>query len=414
VLSFAVDGVPHDIALWGRGNENEAQLIADTQRIVETARDLFGGLPYEYYAFIVHLSDGRGGGLEHRNSVSMIIDRWIFQPQSAYERYLGLTAHEFYHVWNVKRIRPAPLGPFDYSRENYTRQLWTMEGITSYYTDMLLLRAGLITAERYLELLSEKIARLQSQPGRALQSLETSSFDAWIKFYRPDENTVNSAISYYLKGELVALLLDLEIRRRTGGARSLDDVQRYVYEQYPISGPGFPEDDGYRAAIEAVVGPDAGTFADMFARYIAGTDELDYDRALEYVGLRLDWGYKNEPVGEQAPAWFGAQLKTSHGVTTVASARADGPAYAAGIYAGDELLALDGFRISEETFTARLAERKPGACVTISLFRRDELLHIPVTLAAAPHDKLTIVPIEEPTEEQRARYVEWLELGVRG
>jgi predicted metalloprotease with PDZ domain len=414
VLSFEVDGIPHDIALWGRGNENEAQLIADTQKIVETARDMFGSLPYDYYVFIVHLSDGRGGGLEHRNSVSMLVDRWIFQPQSAYERYLGLTAHEFYHVWNVKRIRPAPLGPFDYSQENYTRQLWTMEGITSYYTDLLLLRAGLITAERYLELLSEKIIRLQSQPGRAIQSLETSSFDAWIKFYRSDENTINSAISYYLKGELVALLLDLEIRHRTNGAWSLDDVQRYVYEQYPISGPGFPEPDGYRAAVEAVIGAEAGSFADMFARYIAGTDELDYDRALEYVGLQLDWEYKAEPTGEQPPAWLGAQLKTKDGVTTVTSVRADSPAYTAGIYAGDELLALDGFRINEEKLNARLAERMPGDSVTISLFRRDEMLHIPVTLTVAPHDKLAVVPIEAPTEEQRARYVDWLKVGVRG
>jgi predicted metalloprotease with PDZ domain len=405
LLEFTAGGVPHRIALWGRGNENEAQLIEDTQKIVEVAHDMFGGLPYAHYTFIVHLNDGRGGGLEHRNSVAMVVDRWTFRPRASYERYLSLTAHEFFHVWNVKRIRAAPLGPFDYRGENYTRQLWAMEGVTDYYTDLLLLRAGLIGPERYLERLAEHITTLQSQPGRALQSLEQSSFDAWIKFYRPDENTRNTAISYYLKGALVALLLDLEIRQRTGGARSLDDVLRYFFERFPASGPGIPEAGGYRAAVEAVAG---GSFATFFARYIAGTNELDYDQALGYAGLRLEWSHEQAPKDGQAPAWLGVQLKTERGRLLVSSARSDGPAYAAGIYAGDELLALDSFRIDEERLKARLAERAPDQIVTLSLFRRDELLHVPVTLAAAPHDKLAIVRRDDASAEQRAIYAGWI------
>jgi predicted metalloprotease with PDZ domain len=404
LLEFSVDGVPHEIALWGQGNEDEAQIVTDTQKIVETARDMFGGLPYQRYVFIVHLSDGRGGGLEHRNSVSMLVDRWTFQPRESYERYLGLTAHEFFHVWNVKRIRAEPLGPFDYSRENYTRQLWAMEGVTDHYTDMLLLRAGLIDAPRYLELIAEKIVALQGQPGRALQSLEQSSFDAWIKLYRPDENTPNSAISYYLKGGLVALLLDLEIRRRTAGARSLDDVLRALYERYPIDGSGIPEDGGYRAVVEQIAPGES--FAGLFERYIAGADELDYDRALGYAGLRLDW--QHERASDQAPAWLGIRTKSENGRTKITHALADGPAYAAGIYAGDELLALDGFRVDEGRLKARLAERRPGDSVTISLFRRDELLHVPVTLAGAPPEKLAIVPLEDASAEQKRIYEGWI------
>lgn len=406
LLAFDVDGVPHAIALWGRGNEDEAQLVDDTRRIVETARAMFGGLPYRRYVFIVHLANGRGG-LEHRNSVSMLVNRWTFQPRAAYERYLALTAHEFFHVWNVKRIRPDTLGPFDYSRENYTRQLWTMEGITSYYTELLLLRAGLIDAGRYLELLADKIVKLQSQPGRHIQSLEQSSFDAWIKHYRPDENSANTAISYYLKGELVALLLDLEIRQRTGGARSLDDVMRVLYRRFEQDGRGFPEAGGFQAAVEAVAAPNQpGAFDAFFRRYVAGTDELDYDRALGAAGLRLKWSH--ERASDHPPAWLGVQCRTESGRLKVASVRADGPAAAAGIYAGDELLALDGFRIDEEHLQARLDERRAGDTVTLSLFRRDELLHVPVPLAEAPMDQLEIVPVAQPTAEQTRLLHAWL------
>lgn len=405
LLEFEVDGLPHRIALWGHGNEDEARLVEDTRTIVVAARDMFGGLPYRDYTFIVHLANSRGGGLEHRNSVSMIVDRWTFQPAAAYERYLGLAAHEFFHVWNVKRIRPAPLGPFDYSRENYTRQLWTMEGVTDYYTSRLLLWAGLITPQRYLERVAEQITALQSQPGRLVQSLEQSSFDAWIKLYRPDENTHNSSISYYLKGALVGLLLDLEIRRRTGGARSLDDVVRLLFERYQRDGASFPEQGGYQAAVEQVA---ESSFADFFGSYVAGTDELDYAGALGCAGLQLSWGYEKAPEDGGAPAWLGLITRSESGRLKVTQARADGPAYAAGIYAGDELLALDGFRLDEERLKARLAERRPGDGVTLTLFRRDELLHLPVTLAAAPHDTLTIEQVAEPTAEQRQIYEGWL------
>lgn len=413
LLHFEVDRINHRIAIWGRGNEDEAQLLADTRAIVVAARDLFGGLPYRDYLFILHLAHTRGGGLEHRNSVSMIVDRWSFQPRQAYERTLGLIAHEFYHVWNVKRIRPAPLGPFDYSRENYTRELWVAEGITSYYEQRILLRAGLIGRERFLELLADAVLTLQSQPGRMLQSLTQSSFDAWIKFYRPDEHTSNSAVSYYLKGSLVALLLDLEIRQRTGGARSLDDVLRYLFDQVyggPEAGrllerPGFAEETGFRAAVETVAGGDYGEF---FRRYVVGTEELDYQTALRYAGYQLAWSHKQPAPDGGAPAWLGLKTTVEQGRTRVASVRSDGPAATAGVYAGDELVAINGFRAGEERLAAHLAEHRPGAPIVLSLFRRDELLHVPVVLAAAPYDQVLIVPSEAVTEQQRRIATAWL------
>lgn len=411
LLTFTVDTIPHHIALWGHGNEDEQRLIADTRAIVVAAQALFGRLPYRSYTFIVHLMDGRGGGLEHRNSVTMQVDRWTFQPRSAYARYLELTAHEFFHVWNVKRIRPEPLGPFDYSRENYTRQLWISEGITDYYTERLLLRAGLITAARYREQVAEKILYVQGQPGRALQSLEQGSFDAWIKHYRPDEHSPNSTISYYIKGDLVGMLLDLELLHLSNGTRSLDDMLRYFHDTYPIDGPGFPEDRGYFAAVEAVVGASDATKQLLTAfhdRYIAGTEELDYAACFTYVGLRLEWGHTKPLADGSAPPSLRVRLKTEAGHLKITHVLADGAGYVAGIYAGDELLALDGFRVSEESLQARLAEHRPGDVVTLSLFRRDELLHIPVTLGVAPYDKLTLMHVDQPTPQQRQLYERWI------
>ncbi len=405
LLHFEVDGRPHEIAVWGSGNEDEARIVADSRRIVLAARDLFGGLPYRRYVFIVLLADGLYGGLEHRNSVVNLYDRWGFQPERRYERFLGLTAHEFFHVWNVKRIRPRPLGPFDYRGENYTRQLWVMEGITSYYDNLLLVRAGLITPTRYLEVIADDIIKHEALPGKALQSLAESSFDAWIKYYRPDEHSGNSSVSYYLKGSLAALLLDMLIRRRTAGRRSLDDVMRLLFERYPLDGPGFDDDHGIRPEVEQVLREGNATDPDVSAFFrdvVEGCAPLDYDAAFAGVGIRLEWS-------DAGHAWHGMTLKAQHGRLMVQSVRSDAPAAAAGIYAGDELIALDGVRIDEERLRARLGERRAGHQVTFSLFRRDTLLQRVVELGAAPAERLRLVPVAGAIADDPARAA-WLGL----
>jgi predicted metalloprotease with PDZ domain len=398
LLTFSVNDIPHEIAIWGHGNENEAQLLDDTRRIVETTAAIFGSLPYQRYLFIFHLADGYGG-LEHRNSVTNLVDRWNFQPRTTYEnRVLALTSHEFFHVWNIKRIRPAPLGPFDYSRENYTRQLWVAEGITSYYDNLLLRRAGLISARRYLEMVADDIRQLQSQPGRLLQSLEQSSFDAWIKFYRPDENSPNSAISYYQKGGLVALLLDLHLRQHSGGTRSLDDVLRLLNAD--ADGSGFDEDHGFQRAAEQVLGT---SLNDFFQHNIKQAGELDYNHYLNLVGLTLQWSHSQPNTN-----WLGITTRSEQGRLKVVSVRSDGPAYAAGIYANDEIIALDGWRIDTERLDARLSERPPGSSVRLVLFRREQLHEIDVVVTAAPPDRVAIVAIEAPTIEQHALRRQWI------
>jgi predicted metalloprotease with PDZ domain len=404
LLAFDVDGIPHKIVLWGRGNEDETRLVEDTKRIVEAQKRFFGGLPYRHYTFIHHLAAGRGG-LEHRNSAVFLVDRWGFRPAPAYERFLELVSHEFFHVWNVKRVRPKPLGPFDYRSENHTRQLWTMEGVTSYYEKRFVLAAGLYGKDRFLERAGEAIAQLQTQPGRARQSLESASFDAWIKHYRPDENSTNSSVSYYLKGEVVALLLDLEIRAATARKKSLDDVVKHLTHQATLDDAGFAEPDGYLETVEKVCGEQGGAFRRFFERYVAGTEELDVDHAFGHAGLALRWTRKGP---ESAGGWLGVVGRGGTTGVVVAASRSDGPAFAAGIYPGDEIVALDGHRVDEAKLAARLSERSPGAAVRVALFRRDELHEIQVALAEAPPDSLEIAPKSGATAAQAALREAWL------
>lgn len=406
LLEFDVDGIPHRIALWGRGNEDEARLVEDTAALVRSQREFFGGVPYKRYLFIVHLAAGRGG-LEHRNSAVFLVDRFGFRPRASYERFLELVSHEFFHAWNVKRVRPSPLGPFDYRRENHTRQLWTMEGVTSYYEKRFMAAAGLYSKERFLERMAEEISSLQSQPGRAVQSLEEASFDAWIKHYRPDENSGNAAISYYQKGALVAMMLDLEIRALTSRAKSLDDVLRHLAHQATLSDAGFAEPDGYLTAVETVAGEHGGAFRRFFDRYVSGTVELDYDAALRHAGLSVVWSRPAEHDGART-GWIGCTTRVDGRALIVASVRSDSPAEAAGLYAGDELIALDGQRVDATRLPLRLAERPPGATVRATVFRREELLEIPIVMGEAPAESAAIVPIDGATIEQTALREAWL------
>jgi predicted metalloprotease with PDZ domain len=421
---WEVEGKKHRWAIWGRGNFDPQRLAEDTTRIVRAEKALFGTLPYDDFTFILHLTPAGSGGLEHRASTLLHADRWSFRGQ-AYESFLALTAHELFHAWNGKRIRPATLGPFDYTHENYTRELWVVEGITTYYTDVVLRRAGIITPQRYLERLAESISRMYGVPGRLVQPLEDASFDAWIKFYRPDANTPNATVSYYQKGSLVALLLDLEIRRATGNARSLDNVMRLLWERFGAPDVGFPPGEVERIAAE-VAGTDLSAFFDAALR---GRGELDYAPYLAAAGLELVPAQMPAPFAAQAasgPAGepgaprpphdvrIGVQMKFEGGRTVIGNVLADTPAWRAGLNAGDEVVALDGLRVGLETLTARLADRKPGERVALTVFRRDELVTLPLEIEFAPPQRWEIRSVGLPTPEQVALREDWLRTVVAG
>lgn len=404
-LEFSVDGKPHRIVKWGHGNEDDGRLVADAQRIVETQSLFWGGLPYEHYTFFLLLGGkAAGGGLEHRNSTSLLLSRFVFQPPKSYERYLTLLSHEFFHVWNVKRLRAEGLGPWDYSQETYTPLLWAMEGITEYYTDLLVMRAGLLTSERYLERIADDIVTLQATPGRTLQSLAASSCDTWIKFYRPDENSINTGVSYYLKGALVAMLLDLHIRQQTSGTHHLDEVMHALYERYPENGPGVPP-AAYPQTVREVTGVDV---ADFFARYIDGVEELPFQAQLEAFGIKLEWRHKTKRHGgDGGQPTLGIRTKQDGFMFKVANVLSTGPA-AGKLVPDDELVAFDGFRINDEsTLNDRLAERRAGDAVQLTVFRREVLHTINVTLTEPPYDALRLVLDKDATPEQQKLREGW-------
>ncbi|EQB70966.1 MAG: hypothetical protein AMDU1_APLC00043G0032 [Thermoplasmatales archaeon A-plasma] len=293
-LFFTVDGKEHEIVLYGRGNEDEEKLSSDVRKIVEQYAKIFGHLPYKRYVFIYHLvsEEDQSGGLEHLNSTTIDIDRFTFSPFDKYKHFLSVTSHEFFHLWNVKRIRPIELGPFNYKEENYTTMLWIAEGFTNFYGYHVLMRAGLVDQKEYFRYLAENMRYHDFLPGSRNTSASESSFDAWIKLYRPTPNNINSYISYYLKGELLGFVLDSMIIDATHGAKSLDDMYRSLMEKYNKDGKGYTEKD-IITTLKDVTGRD---FSEFFAKYVREPGKLEFQDYLKPFGYSLRKGYRKLDV----------------------------------------------------------------------------------------------------------------------
>jgi predicted metalloprotease with PDZ domain len=416
-IVFNVKGVPHRIVIDGEGNYDPERMRRDVQKIVETQVELMGGeIPYRDYTFILHLRSNTGGGLEHLNSTALGYPRFGFRirsgdratsaapnttetPERDYRGFLGLVSHEFFHLWNVKRIRPDALGPFDYTQENYTKVLWVAEGITDYYADLVLRRAGLISEGDFLSATARAMQSLQNTPGRLVQSVEESSFDAWVKYYRPDENSINSQISYYDKGAMLGLLLDLEIRKRSGGAKSLDDVMRYLYAEFYKKNRNYGPAD-FQKASELMAG---ASLEEFFSRYVRGKEELDYNAALEAAGLKVETS-----AAADARVYFGADVAEEDDRLIVKRVYAGSPAYEQGLNAGDQIVALDNMRVTRDFFNARIAEKKPGDLVNLTIFRFDNLSSLLIRLGDKRELSYRIVPLPASTAVQKQVYANWL------
>ncbi len=420
-LVFNVKGIPHRIVIDGEGNYDPERMRRDVQKIVETQVELMGGeIPYRDYTFILHVRADAGGGLEHANSTALGYPRFGFRiergdratsaspsstaPQRDYRGFLSLVSHEFFHLWNVKRIRPDTLGPFDYTQENYTKVLWVAEGITDYYADLTLRRAGLITESEFLTATARAIQALQHTPGRLEQSVEESSFDAWIKFYRQDENSINSQVSYYDKGAIVGLLLDLEIRKRSNNGKSLDDVMRYLYTEFFKKNRNYGPAD-FQKAAELMAG---SSLEEFFSRFVRGKEELNYNAALEVAGLRLDTSGPPSAAAAADTAFFGADIVDEEGRLMVRRVYAGSPAYEQGLNAGDQIVAIDNMRVTRDFLNARLAEKKPGDPVSLTIFRFDDLSTLLIKLGPGREGTYRIVPLPNPTPAQTRVYRDWL------
>jgi predicted metalloprotease with PDZ domain len=409
VHRFEVDGKPHRLVNEGEDAQWGPRAAVDVERIVREEAAFWGGLPYDQYVFFNLITEG-SGGLEHKASTVLMTSRWRPHTREGYVGWLGLAAHELFHAWNVKRLRPAALGPFDYENEVYTRDLWVSEGISTYYEDLLVHRAGLSTRKEYLKRLSKEIEGLQTAPGRQVQSVADASFDAWIKYYRQDENFPNTGVSYYGKGGIIAFLLDAKIRRATHGKASLDDVLRRAYPRF--SGPhGFRSDD-FRAVAEEVAGVDLGPW---FHSVLETTEELDYREALDWYGLRFTESKKKEEDDEDRPGWLGAETDIQGGKLVVTQVKRGTPAFEAGLNAGDEILAIGDYRvpITADGWKERLKSYPPGTQDELLVARRERLLHLPVTFGEEPHLawKLEVDPKASP--EQKAHLEAWTRSAVR-
>jgi predicted metalloprotease with PDZ domain len=404
-IDFEVRGVPHRIVIDGEGNYDPVRMKRDVQQIVESEIAMFGVIPYRDYTFILHLRVNAGGGLEHLNSTSLGFQRDRFGNEQGWRRFYGLVAHEFFHLWNVKRIRPDALGPFDYTKENYTRSLWVAEGVTSYYGDLLVRRAGLISERQYLEGLARNIQDYQNTPGRLQMSAEEASFNSWIKAYRPDENSVNSEISYYNKGELLGLLLDLEIRRRAHNAKSLDDVMRYLYHDFYEKNRNYTPAD-FQKACELMAG---ASMDDFFAKYVRGRDEIPYNQFLSTVGLALDQPdkFRFGGDGHKLTGYLGADLEDSGDFINVKDVRAGTPAYEQGLNARDKIVALNGVHLKKEAFETLIAA-KLEETVRITVLRNEELRTLEIKLGVTTADPYKIYELPSATGEQKGIYQEWI------
>jgi predicted metalloprotease with PDZ domain len=377
---------------------DEPRLCADLAAIVDNHVARFGEAPFPNYTFVLMLAHDAYGGLEHRASSVNLFHPHFGATRKAYENLLELLSHELFHAWNGKRIAPRSLRELDYAREVYTPCLWVMEGITSHYDRFALRSSSRITSRSFLEKVLDDWARLQATPGRARQSLEQSSFDAWIKLYKPDESNLNTTVSYYLKGGLVMFALDLQIRRRTEGARSLDDVLRALWQRYGSA----PHPDDLQPVFEDATGL---ALADVFDNQIRGTADPDLASELSHVGLALRATHDPAQLADGATAvWLGA---TASG-TKITGVFDGGPAHAAGISPGDEIVALDGFRVTTEgDLRSLVAARRPGDKVSVHAFRRHRLVELCAVIGQAPPTRYEIAGIADPGAAG-ARYHAWL------
>lgn len=443
--SFEAAGRPIDLILWGAGNYDADRMASDLSPLIRTQVSFWGDAPFGRYVFLVHATQGVGGGTEHFNSTIMQLARDGFAPQSQWQRFLSLASHELFHVWNVKALRPAGLSPYNLLGENYTDLLWIAEGATDYYGDLLLVRAGLRTPDKYLEELGKDIDAHRRRPGREVQSVAEASFDAWVTFNQPTADAANSTVSIYREGLLATLALDLSVRRQSDGRRSFDDVLRLLYRRFPLGGPGYSTRD-VLAALREVSGQDYG---DFFARHIEGVEPLPLEELLALAGIELyekstedekEWprdaeaaaggagagagsgaaggAGQNLDAGDSeaddadaplaAGAHLGITLADADGLARVTAVGRDGPAYPAGVQVNDLIVALEGRRLRSADLELRLREFAPGAAVRLTLLRRDELREISVTLDERRRAKWALRRVKAPDESQRDIYQGWL------
>jgi predicted metalloprotease with PDZ domain len=396
IFTFDAAGVKYEVAMYGGGNYDKERLKTDMAKIVETETAVYGENPNKHYTFIVHNKLRNGGGLEHLSSTVLGASRDGYTNEATYHGFLGLVAHEHFHLWNVKRLRPIALGPFNYDVENYTTNLWIAEGFTAYYQNLILRHANLSAPDVYLSDMASDINTVENQPGSKVQPLSESSFDAWIKSYRPNENSYNTGISYYDKGAVVGMLLDLEIINSSNGKYALNDVMKYMYDTYyKIKKRGYTDAE-FKAGFEKFAGKNLD---DFYAKYINGLAPVNYDKYLAYAGYKLtdELAAANDPT-------LGVFVNQRNIITTVLRG---GPGWVDGLNVNDQITAIDDTPVSD---LAAIKGKKVGDKVVVTVSRDGQAYKIPVTLKRNDNVKYKITEVDSATPQQLAIRKKWLKL----
>lgn len=398
VFDFEVFEKPHKIAMIGAKVYDEKILVNDIKKVIKATANLIGDIPYEHYDFITHLTSNSTGGIEHKNSCILHFNRWDFQDPDKYKKsWLSLVSHEYFHLWNVKRIKPIELSDFDYNNENYTSLLWFSEGFTSYFDDLIIKRAGIYTNSEYVSVLNDLINRLLQLPGRHYQTVEESSFDAWTKFYRKHENSNNQQISYYVKGAQLALALDLQIRKNTNHEKSLDDLLRMLWDDYKKdNSAGFTKE-----IIISYCNEIGGDLSDIFHEFLETTNEVDYNKYLNYAGLRLRFGDTNRPTLDM-------DIKEDKGLFICGFVKDKGAAYRSGIMVGDEIISINDYRVTSSNISKRLKNLIVGQELEFLISRDERLLKKKLIVLPSKEDIVKLEFIENPSQEQVTFINNWL------
>jgi len=393
-LDFYSAGVKHHLAIYTNDESkiNDSLVLMNFKKMTQEASNVIGSNPCKEYTFIIHQLPGIGGGLEHLNSTTCQTNPNAFASSEEFKNSMGLFAHEYFHLWNVKRIRPFNLGPFDYENENYTNMLWVSEGITSFYQNSILLRANIISPEDYILRELSAINSIESKPGNKNQSVSEASFDAWIKYYRQNENSSNSGISYYDKGGVLGAMLNLYIIGETNGKKNLDDVFKYLWNEIYLKENRGYKDEEFQFACEKVAGKSLKLF---FDEYVWGKEQINYKKFYEYVGINII------PIASEQTPYLGINIGAGSKITSIVK---NSSAYNGKLNVNDEIIEINDKKLSEW----KIDNHQIGESINVKVRRFGKIINFNVKLEKSPFVQYKLEKMNNPSEKQVQLYKKWL------
>lgn len=397
-IEFNVQGKKHVASYLGNVNYSTSEITGDLEKIIEENNEFWGGLPYNNFTFLFLFTGDEFGGTEHMNSCIINIPSFYLTDKSHYNDFISVCSHEYFHTWNVKRLRPKGITPYDFTKENYTEELWIAEGTTSYYEHIILLKTGQEKSEDFRENLQKAIMKYDSRPGNTIQSLAESSFDSWIKFWVNTPNKWISESDYYSKGAILSMLIDLEIRNDSQNKYSLDNVMRTMYEHYPLSNGGYTNADFINICNEFA----GQNIQHLFDKYLYSTDSIDWNKFLNYAGIKLVKSVKEQKSSIGVSTYDdGNRLKISYVIP-------ESPAYDTGLDMGDEIIALNGYRVNSSSLAKRIESMNDGELVKLTIMRNNKLKEFNVAVKSSPVYDYKIEKLGNATDLQIKIYNSWL------